>query len=692
MRKVLLIISCLLLLITNVYSKEINDPNKSVQTMNVLVIEIDPILYSITNKSLYPNNSGHPKVSEWFGFDINASISEVKKDIEDTSHGYIKVNLIREYLNEFPTYKNAITLLNGTSAYKFDEETYISMGKTSDPYHGNWFQMIYTDRFKAIDSVGAGNFNYDYLIQKFDLINRRNRKEFDQVWIFNTSPIGSYETMMVGSKPYWINGSPLTYNCDNFIIAGFETARRDSAFHSLGHFTENVMRNIFGQSKDIYAQNVYSINSKEDYNKLNLWEKYTLTSYNNSNSRYTSVGNTHFTFNSTYGYDYQNNTTVYSNYREWMNYPNVTGDSFESVNYNTIYNSDINKSVINSSTQNKEPDRLYQRFWFSLLPHITGYTADGYVNNWWKYIYSLDYVTSLSTNNIYINSEVGKPVYVNLTLNYYSGKRETLTTLEKGNNIQSNNPSVVEFKNGVLYAKSAGTAQIKVNYDGKSLVYALTVVDNTNNNSNTGNNNSGNTNTGNNNSGNTNTGNNSGNTNSGNNNNNNNTSNNNNQENNNASNNSGNTSNNNSSSTLAPNPNTGNNTPDNGSSSSNPTTHSGSNQASNGQSNVTSNYNLNITSDDNYFTIIDSDNPSSEVSTNFIKGGGSEYVTEDYTFSGNSSGSFKTSDYISEDDEETDYVGPFNDPEATKNTLIGIFVVTIVMVGFGYLSSFMKRP
>ncbi len=473
MIKKVLLFFLIFILNINVYAldgQKINNPNTTSQELKVLVIEINPVLNSITL------NGKNPKVSEYLGHDVNKSINEIKKDFNDSSNGYIKVNIVKkEYLNEFPTYLNDLKLIDGSYSKKYDEKTYLSMFNINPNGTGDWFSMLSNDYFKQVDSIGAGNFDYDYLIKKFDLINRKNKKEFDQVWIFNISPIGTYETMMVGKTSYWINGLNKTYNCDNFVIVGFEIARQDSMFHSIGHMTEQILARVFGQSKDIYSKSVYNINSKEDYQKLNLWEKFSLTSFNN-NSNYTSVGNTHFPYNASSDYDYDNTTKVKTNYMEWVNYPNVTGDTFVlSDNSNFIYSS-INRSVLDDQNQTKANDRLYQRFWFSLLPHIKGYTKDGYLNNWWKYLYSLDYVESIKSNdNTSISLEQNNIVNVDYDIIYHSNKKENFKTIIEGNNVSISNKNVLDFKDEILYSKGIGKSSVTIYYDGKSITYNVDV-------------------------------------------------------------------------------------------------------------------------------------------------------------------------------------------------------------------------
>ena len=130
-------------------------------------------------------------------------------------------------------------------------------------------------------------------------------------------------------------------------------------------------------------------------------------------------------------------------------------------------------------SQEKDPDRLYMRWWYSLFPHIQGYYKDGHLNNWWKYFYSLDYVTNISNNDSTMKTVyVGDKVEVDCNLNYQSTKIERITTIEEGENIQISDTNIVDFNNGLLYAKEEGETEVTLNYDGKSIVYTIKVKTN----------------------------------------------------------------------------------------------------------------------------------------------------------------------------------------------------------------------
>ena len=124
--------------------------SKEKQDLKILVIEINPILNFITNKKLYPNNNGHPKVSEFFGQDTNKAINELKEDIEFASHGYLNIIMSYEYLNEFPTYKGYI---KNTHLKSFTEELYLNLSRSdSNPDKGDWYKLISNQAFSMVDS------------------------------------------------------------------------------------------------------------------------------------------------------------------------------------------------------------------------------------------------------------------------------------------------------------------------------------------------------------------------------------------------------------------------------------------------------------------------------------------------------------------------------------------------------------
>ena len=107
-----------------IYSINSFESNKNI--LKVFLIEINPVLNSIQNSNYYKSNNGHPYVSEYFSQDRARALDEVKEDLHFASHGKLTIDIVQHsILNEFPKYNNKITLLNGNSDYKFDENTFI---------------------------------------------------------------------------------------------------------------------------------------------------------------------------------------------------------------------------------------------------------------------------------------------------------------------------------------------------------------------------------------------------------------------------------------------------------------------------------------------------------------------------------------------------------------------------------------
>ena len=453
------------------YNEQLNvvDTSVEVQNMKILVIEINPILNAIKD-NIYSNN-GNPKVSEYLQKigEEKTAINEMIEDLEYASNGYLKITTKWEYLNEYPTYNQAIRLKNGTTAYRLDEETYLDMIGYNSNTKGEWYNLLNSQYYTQIPGF---SFDYNYIMQKFDLINRRNQGEFDQVWLCTIDPSSTFETMMVGRTAYWVNGTPIQADCDNFIIANVTIARRDANLHALGHSAENILKNTFSMKYDSYSKDSISINSQQELDSLNLWERYCLTDYN-SIGDYASVGNVHFPFNASDGYNYDNKSKVYSSWRDWLNYPNLTGEKqLDDSNAWLLHEANANLD----EDENKDSDRLFMRFWFSLFPNQSGYYKDGHLNNWWKYFYSLDYIEEIINNDdLNKNVNVGEEIKVDFNLKYQSQKIEKVNTIYEDNNVQISNKNVIDFSNNKLIAKNPGTSTLTLNYDGKSVQYIVNV-------------------------------------------------------------------------------------------------------------------------------------------------------------------------------------------------------------------------
>ncbi len=408
------------------------------QELRVLVIEQNPTLESL-------GISAAEKLGQLE--DLNAVVDEMIEDIEYSSHGNVDVEIVGyEKFDEFVTSKELMILSDGSRSYTLDEETWFDLMKNG--WRTYWLN-------NDVNEIGQYQYDYNHLIDTFDLIERRNNDEFDQVWLVGVDPINPYETIMVGNNAYWVNGKEMQEDCDNFLIMTLYVSRRDANFECYGHFAENVMRKVFGRSYDSYEPNQIEINSTSDLENLNLWERFCLTEYS-TNGTYASVGNIHFSPNSEYDYDWLNTDYVESDWIDWRdNYPNLTGETI-ATNYKTWCPTGNKNTVC----------REHHRWWFSLFPHVEGRTEDGYSNNWWDYLVSLDFVTGIVEADKIELEEDEKISNAYIKVRYNSGKTEKIKLAEFEDSLKIDNEKIVTFKNGKLVGKKEGETFIEVAIDG----------------------------------------------------------------------------------------------------------------------------------------------------------------------------------------------------------------------------------
>lgn len=408
------------------------------QELRVLVIEQNPTLESL-------GITAAEKLGQLE--DLEAVVDEMIEDIEYSSHGNIDVEIVGyEKFDEFVTSKELMILSDGSRSYTLDEDTWFDLMKNG--WRTYWLNH-------DVNEIGQYQYDYEHLIDTFDLIERKNNDEFDQVWLVGVDPINPYESIMVGNNSYWVNGKEMKKDCDNFIIMTLYVSRRDANFECFGHFAENVMRKVFGRTYDSYEPNQLEINSQSDLEDLNLWERFCLTEYS-TNGTYASVGNIHFSPNSEEDYDWLNSNYVESDWIDWRdNYPNLTGETI-STNYKTwCPTGDKNTAC-----------RDHHRWWFSLFPHIEGRTEDGYLHNWWNYLVTLDFATGISEADTIELEEGEKISNEYIKVRYNSGKVEKIKLSELEDTLKIDNEKIVSFKNGKLVGKKEGETFIEFAIDG----------------------------------------------------------------------------------------------------------------------------------------------------------------------------------------------------------------------------------
>ena len=442
---------------TNMLANQTSTENP--KKLKILVIEFDPIL----------KTKGNIKTSEYFNRkgDEKAIIDEVTSDLSYSSHGYVQCEIV-DWIetNRFPPYTQEIQLSNGKKSHCFDEATWLDLMK--DGYYGWWERPL---------AKTLGNYVFDYqdIIDKYNLVQRKNNNEFDWVFLSMTEPAQAYESVMVGNNAYWINGPSYSAKCSNFPIIFANLTRKDGILHSVGHMTENIMNNVFNTFSNeykYYDKKAINIKNLSEYNSLNKWQKYILSSFNSNTTfngiEHYGVGNVHFPANATEDYDYTNKTKVYSNWRDWQeNYPNLKGQ-FE-LTSSSIWLDE------HPSSGDDSADRRFQRWWFKNMPHISGRDGQGYYHNWWKYITTLDFVTEISSKTESLNLNIGNnPDKISYTCTYKSGK---IQNISNNSGIQIKDTSILNISDdGILIGKKAGSTTANIWKDGKSISIPVKVL------------------------------------------------------------------------------------------------------------------------------------------------------------------------------------------------------------------------
>jgi hypothetical protein len=197
--------------------------------------------------------------------------------------------------------------------------------------------------------------DYHKRIETFDLQNRFNNGDFDEVWFFSFPYAGEYESIMGGPGGFWCN-APAIKNTDRFkrrfVMMGFNFERGvDVMLENFGHRTESIMTELYkrrGKNQD-------------------MWKRF--TQYEKQNPGDAECGWMHYAPNSVKDYDWGNTTPVTSYCDDWYTYPELPRQG------KTMTTKDWGGGDM----------RAHHLWWFEHIPKTTGET-DGISNNWWEYI------------------------------------------------------------------------------------------------------------------------------------------------------------------------------------------------------------------------------------------------------------------------------------------------------------------
>ncbi len=258
-------------------------------------------------------------------------IEQYIADVNTASHGIVEYKVVdKKVIDEFPVH---------VDGFRYDDDSFMNAWAT-----------------KKFHDAGG---DYKKIIADYNIAARVEKKEIDEVWLFGAPGFSWWESIMAGDGAYFCNSDPLEgVKCNRkFIIMGFNYERGDDCMlEDLGHRTESIMKHIYGGWEN---------------NENNAWNKFTL--YDKEAPGRANVGNIHFAPSSVKDYDWGNKNYVDSYCDDWYTYPVLPGKK-RSVNCSEWGNGDM---------------RLHHIWWFEHLPRAKG-SADGKLNNWWKYVMNYD--------------------------------------------------------------------------------------------------------------------------------------------------------------------------------------------------------------------------------------------------------------------------------------------------------------
>lgn len=309
----------------------------------VLVLNFDPVFHFEGG-----NKYQHELMDSWN--DPHELAEQFIADMKEVSYGYVNYHIA--------DWQDIDAMPANVAGYAYPLDSYYDTLMTaSEQYDGAYWE--------SPDWRSLGVFGYDYYLNKYDVYDRVNSGEIDEVWVFTGPMVGVslYYTRMIGRDSYWCNGSQLYHDCRPFIVYGFNYERTVAEMlMDAGYRAESIMDHVMGTPD--YSKN---------YADYTDWEKF--TAYNQVAPGKAGVGKISLAPNSTREFQWDSSTRVYSYCDDWLTYPEMTGK----------------RKVVNCTEWGGGDSYKHHKWWFSHFPHADGKSSTGYYNNWWIY-FTLDYL------------------------------------------------------------------------------------------------------------------------------------------------------------------------------------------------------------------------------------------------------------------------------------------------------------
>ena len=319
----------------------------------VLVLVYDPVVDPMKNLHLVEwgiKNRGWARVGAGSSeVGVDQLIANYIADVDECSGGLVKYNVVERIdVDAFPL------RLNGK---RFTALEYL------DLYTNN------QSKYKEPDD----RFDYHALLEEFQLSERVNNKEIDEVWLFTYPFSGTYESVMCGTNAFWCNG-PVIENTPGrrFVVMGFSYERGVGEMEEdLGHRTESIMAKMYNAGDFLgWTYGFKNEPNKFDalqYAEKNLFGKFLL--HDKIAPGNAQCGNVHYAPNSDQDYDWGNKCPVITFADDWLTFPNLPRV----------------QKMQNAGSWGDGDIRKHHRWWFSRFPKVAG-RWNGVRMNWWSYI------------------------------------------------------------------------------------------------------------------------------------------------------------------------------------------------------------------------------------------------------------------------------------------------------------------
>jgi hypothetical protein len=297
--------------------KEPPQPPQSVSP-RVLLITFNPIIRSEGDRKL-------TEVLRWRN--VDRLCQDYIADLRECSKGFLNYQIVQQIeVDAWPVKKDG---------FRYDGDSFLQSWRSKSGFH-------------EPDAV-----NYEAIIDDFDLLQRVDSDQIDEVWLFAFPYAGFYESIMIGPGAFWCNAPEMarTDVSRRFVIMGFNYERGvGPMLESFGHRVESILRHTWRHQRG----------------RDNLWKQFIL--YDKKAPGKANCGWMHYAPNSLTDYDWGNKTKVLSNCDDWLNFPNFQGTVRE-VDCSDWGNGDM---------------RAHHKWWYDRLPNAPGHTR-GISNNWWSY-------------------------------------------------------------------------------------------------------------------------------------------------------------------------------------------------------------------------------------------------------------------------------------------------------------------